>query len=376
MQSSKSTPLFLLSFFIFTSAFAGELKLSREQALKQGFQSRPQLAATTIGAGTESPSAELERHELDWPVEFIDSRHTIGNSMPQYQNYGTEAYFHGGSDLRVARSQAVYTPVDGYLTGFYYSYVTDPQTGEDQKFTKPITSGGQELYFEINIRMENGYQLELHHVSPRNLPQDIYNMIVRGGGQVKKGDLVGYTVSWPVLRYGDRYDHIHYNLVSPQGVKVNPEYFSKALHDDKAPVIKNIFAIYPDKKVEVRDQTLVGRPQELVISAYDMKGDNIYPLPPVLVQASSEPTLPSVFTVAWDFTQKLVNQLGGFPDIREVYARNLRLSDGRLFTTQGDYRNTEFLFRLKLPATYDGPITILVKDSSDNETRVTLQSAR
>lgn len=369
-----------------SAAFAGELKMSRDQAVKQGFKARPQVVMNSSDTGFENPAAELERHELDWPVEFIDARHTIGNSMPQYQNYGTEAYFHGGADLRVARSQAVYTPVDGYLTGFYYSYVTDPQTGEDQKFTKPITSGGQELYFEINIRMDNGYQLELHHVSPRNLPQDIYNMIVCGGGQVRKGDLVGYTVSWPVLRYGDRYDHIHYNLVSPQGVKVNPEYFSKALQDDKPPVIKNIFAIYADRKVEVRDQTLVGRPQELVISAYDMKGDNIYPLPPVLVQASSEAAMTSVFsesfftvpfTVAWDFTQKLVNHLGGFPDIREVYARNLRLSDGRLFTTQGDYRNTEFLFRLKLPATYDGgPITILVKDSSDNEARVTLKSAR
>lgn len=369
MQLFKTTAFvsLFMSLAAATLASAGQLKLSREQALKQGFQARPQAFAPS-----NTETAEIEKNSMDWPVEFIDSRHTIGNSMPQYQNYSNEAYFHGGSDLRVARSQAVYAPVDGVLTGFYYSYVTDPQTGEDQKFTKPITSGGQELYFEINIRLENGYQLELHHVSPRNLPQDIYNMILRGGGNVRKGDLVGYTVSWPVTRYGERYDHIHYNLVSPAGVKMNPEYFSRALVDEKPPVIKNIFAIYADKKVEVRDQTLQGRPQELVISAYDMKGDNIYPLPPVLVQAFSESAV-APFQVAWDFTQKLLNQWGFFPDIREVYARNLRLSDGRVFTTQGDYRNTEFLFRLKMPTAVEGSIVILVKDDAGNETRTSLK---
>ncbi|MEK6628158.1 MAG: hypothetical protein AABY53_05990, partial [Bdellovibrionota bacterium] len=56
----------------------------------------------------------------------------------------------------------------------------------------------------------------------------------------------------------------------------------------------------------------------------------------------------------------------------EVYARNLKLSDGRSFTTRGDYSNTIFLFRLKIPPTATSPITLKVSDGSGNEKIVVL----
>lgn len=349
----------VLSFAL--SAYTTELRMTKSQALARGFKPRP------IDKNRPAQIA-LAPNSLPWPVEFIDSRHTIGNSMPQYQNYSNEAYYHEGADLRVARSKEIIAPTDGFLQGDYYTYVTDQNTGEDKKFTKPITEGGDDLYFEITLKTSEGYLLEFHHVNPEQLPKPIHELVLRGGGNVRQGEILGVAAVWPNSRLGERYDHIHYNLISPNGIYMNPEFFSAALADRSAPLIKNIFAIYKDKKIEVINQKLKGIPAELIISAIDMKGENIYPLPPVAVEATWSVNQ----KVGWDFSQLLLNTIGKFPDIREVYARNLKLTDGRSFTTKGDYSNTVFLFRLKIPPAATGPIILSVRDSSANETKISL----
>lgn len=343
-------------------ASANELRLSKLEALKQGFK------PVKKSQGRTAPTSPFQPHSLPWPVQFFDNKHTIGNSMPEYQNYSDEAYYHEGFDLRVGAQGEVKAPADGLLQGGYYTYVTDPQTGEDQKFSKPITEGGDDLYFEITIRLTDGTQFEFHHINPNKLPKNIYDMVLAGGGQIAKGATIGYASIWPMSRIDSRYDHIHYNLISASGAYLNAEYFSEVIEDKKAPVIKNIFAIYADKKVEVLKQKLEKVPQELIVSTYDMKGTNIYPLPPVLIQASWNQSEKA----GWDFTQFLLNPLGKFPDIRELYARNLRLDDGRRFSTEGNYSQTEFLFRLKLPATATLPITLTIKDVNGNSTETIL----
>lgn len=355
----KNYILLLTVLFFTLPNSATELRMTRAQAVAQGFKARPiALVPTKV--------ADLPQNSLAWPVRFVDSKHTIGNSMPQYQNYSNEAYYHEGADLRVSKSAAVTAPVDGFLQGDYYTYVTDPNTGEDKKYTKPISEGGDDLYFELTIKTADGFLLEMHHMNPRNLPKAIYELVLHGGGSVRQGEVIGYTSIWPVSRFGERYDHIHYNLISPNGTYLNPEFYSLALADTSAPVIKNIFAVYKDKKIEVINQKLTGLPTELIVSAIDMKGDNIYPLPPTFVEASWSENQ----QVGWNFSQMLLNSLGSFPDIREVYARNLKLTDGRSFTTKGDYSNTVFLFRLKIPPTANGPITLTIKDASANEKKV------
>lgn len=334
---------------------ASELRMTKSQALAQGYK----LQAATYAHRTN----DIDKHSLPWPVSFIDSKHTIGNSMPEYQNYANEAYYHGGADLRVSQGADLIAPIEGFLQGNYYSYVTDPDTGQDQKYIKPISAGGDELYFELSIKTLDGTLFEFHHVDAKKLPKNIYEMILRGGGPIQRGELIGSTILWPTSRLGGRYDHIHYNMISPAGVRLNPEYYSSELVDTAIPVIKNIFAIYKNKKVEVLNQKLNGIPEEIIILSTDMKGENIYPLPPVFVEASWSENK----KVGWDFTQFLLNSSQSFPDIREVFARNLKLSDGRNFTTRGDYNNTQFLFRLKIPPTVTSPIKLTVKDISGNE---------
>ena len=351
--------ILLAVLFISILTEANELRMSRKEALAQGF--KPSHLQKMLQA------TDLPAHGLPWPVAFIDARHTIGNSMPEYQNYGTEAYYHEGADLRVSREREVKAPIAGFLQGDFYTYVTDQNTGEDKKFTKPYSEGGDSLYFEISIRTTDGFQLEMHHVNPDKLPKNILDMVQRGGGDIQAGETVGFASLWPMSRGGERYDHIHYNLISPAGVYMNPEYFSQALADTKAPVIKNIYAVYKDKTVEVLNQKLQGTPLELVVSVSDMKGENIYPLPPVVTEAAWGDKITS-----WDFSKYFLNSSGGFPDIREVYARNVRLSNGKTISTAGDYSSTVFLFRLKTPTGAAGPVTITVKDSSENTTKVEL----
>ena len=107
----------------------------------------------------------------------------------------------------------------------------------------------------------------------------------------------------------------------------------------------------------------------LEFAADALKGENIYPLPPVSVSAEWSENK----KVGWEFSQVLLNAVGKFPDIREVFARNLKLTDGRTFTTKGDYTNTVFLFRLKIAPNAKGPVLLTVRDSSANEVRKTLQ---
>lgn len=360
----KTILTFMLVSLSISYSTATELHMSRNEALGKGFK-------PTKIVRSAPQTQDLAKNSLPWPVKFIDSKHTIGNSMPEYQNYSNEAYYHEGADLRLTRSGQVIAPIDGFLQGDYYTYVTDPNTGEDKKFTKPITDGGDDLYFEITIKTAEGFLFEFHHTDPNSLPKNIYDLVLRGGGDIRKGDVIGFAAQWPNSRFGERYDHIHYNLISPEGVYMNPEFYSLALNDTTAPVIKNIFAIYKDKKIEVVDRKLNSLPSELIVSALDMKGENIYPLPPVSVEAVWN----NVLKTGWDFAQRLLTSAGTFPDIREVYARNLKLSDGRSFTTKGDYTNTVFLFRLKLPANASSPLSINVKDSSNNITTVLLNIA-
>lgn len=354
--------LFISLITSYSFVFANELHLTKQQALQMGFTKSNFVRQNPRG------TADLPAHALSWPVQFVDSKHTIGNSMPEYQNYGDEAYYHEGADLRVSPKGEVKAPVDGFLQADYYSYVTDQQTGQDQKYTKPITAGGDDLYFEVTIKTADGFQFEFHHVNAQSLPKNIYDLAVQGGGPITRGQTIGFASLWPTSRMGARYDHIHYNLISPTGVYMNTEYYSQELGDTSSPVVKNIFAIYKNKKTEVVNQKLESIPSELIISTYDMKATNIYPLPPTLIEASWG----ADNKVGWNFTQTFMTSSGTYPDIREVYARNLRLDDGRSFTTLGDYDSTLFLFRLKLPATATLPITLTVQDVSGNQTKIIL----
>lgn len=358
-----SSLILFISILTTLPVLSNELRLSQSQALSQGF--RPQKKSQV-----RPGKIELAPNSLAWPVAFIDSQHTIGNSMPQYQNYSNEAYYHEGSDLRVAQEKEIKAPVDGYIQGDFYSYVTDPNTGEDKKYTKSFSEGGDELYFEVTLKTDQGYLLEFHHVNPQKLPKAIRELVLRGGGKVSQGEVLGFAALWPNSRFGERYDHIHYNLISPGGVYLNAEFFSTALTDNSAPIIKNIFAVYKNKKIEILNKKLPGLPTEIIVSAVDMKGENIYPLPPVSVIATTGENK----KVGWDFSQTLLSFAGTFPDIREVYARNLKLSDGRSFTTKGDYTNTVFLFRLKIPPDSAGPIVLSIRDSSGNENRTVLET--
>ena len=334
---------------------ATENRMSLTEAIRNGYSRKIQVTRPIL------QPLGVSAHSLPWPVQFLDAKHTIGNSMPEYQNYGTEAYYHSGSDLVVAREAKVIAPVDGYLQGDYYTYVTDPNTGQDQKFTKPISEGGDSLYFEITILSTDGYQYEFHHVNPEKLPESIFKIVSSGGGQVKKGSVIGQASVWPVFRFGERYNHIHYNILSPDGYYVNAEYLSTELIDTTVPIIKNVFAINANSVMEIKNNILKGWPKELIVSSTDLKGENIYQLPPVFIQAEWLSNGQS-HQVGWNFTEGMLH-----PDIREVYARNIRLDDGRRFTTIGNYNETVFLFRLKIPNESSDLITLKIRDASGNE---------
>lgn len=336
---------------------ASELRMNREQALRKGFLPQKRFSNFV------QPVQMIAKNSLPWPVEFYSETQTIGNSTPEFQNYGGESYFHSGSDLRVQKESQVFAPVTGFLKANYYTYVTNPQTGEDTKFTKPISEGGDSLYFEVTIETTDGYRFELHHVNPKSLPDPIRKIALAGGGFVDNGTIVGRAAVWPIYRFDERYDHVHYNIIDPRGIYLNPEFASHEISDDQPPQILNIYAVVNGQTTEIKtDQLRGGKPTELIISALDYKGKNIYPLPPVSVEVLWGDHQKS----GWDFSMLLADASGFFPDIRKVYARNVRLTDGRRISTSGDYENTLFLYKVVLPSEAKSPYVIQIKDSVGN----------
>jgi hypothetical protein len=363
MNVKKLCRLIALVVFAPLLVFAGESRRPLTELVREGF--RPQVR----GLPNHGDSTRITPHSLPWPIQFLSQRYMIGNSMSEYQNYGDEAYYHGGDDLRVSLGAEVRAPVSGQLIGQYYSYTTDPVTGQDIKHVKSFAEGGDPLYFEILISTDQGFYVELHHVDPRNLPVDIVKMIRAGGGFVEEGRVVGKTVRWPALRYGARYDHIHYNVITNAGVQVNPQMASYNLNDKVAPQLINVYTVLKDMGQKLTHPIITTQPDELIVEAVDFLNENIYPLAVTYVGVHVGQ---KVF-FSWDFTQFLLGENGMYPPLSNVYKSALSLDSGEVITTQGDYERTRFLYRLPIPPIEMGEFEVVLKDLNDNETKMRIR---
>lgn len=343
---------FFLLLLLPFAATASERIRSPEQLLREGYL-------------PWSPSNFTEKatlpdpHSLSWPVAFQDETHTIGNSMAQFQPFDNPPYFHGGCDLRTKAGEKIFTPVGGKLEAGHYSYSTNPD-GSMTKYWKPWPEQGSATYFEVAVVDAQGIRYEFHHVARNSLPSEIVAQLNGPNPRVEAGVYLGDVIRW----VGNGYHHVHYNVILPNGIRVNPEYVSTLLQDNLAPEVKTIYGIKNNGETFIFSE---GQPvadvKEFVVRVIDKKNSNIYEHPPTFASIQFE----NGATFTWDFRQTLT-QSGIFPQLREFFLSSIADPRGGRHRTEGGYGIGQSLIRLPVPTGAKGLFRISVKDIAGNQT--------
>lgn len=159
-----------------------------------------------------------------WPYDLL----SIGHTMASYQNYGSNPYFHHGIDGRVDAGDPVYATSGGQVVN-----IENYQPGND-------------LYWEIAILDPDGFLWQFHHIEVDSIPQAIWDKYDEfladpiNGGFIAAGTLIGEVVYWPVVTFGERFNHIHLNILDGDGDYVNGFAFLEPLNDNQVPEIQAV----------------------------------------------------------------------------------------------------------------------------------------
>lgn len=347
---------FVLLVFLSSVSFANEKIESSKYWLSHSFA---EVQTLNIRGVQDAPA--WQPHSLAWPVAFEDAQHSMGNSMAEFQSYGDGPYYHGGCDLRVKENEVVHTPVAGRIEAGHYGYSNNPN-GSNTKWWKPWPQGGDSHYFEVAVITDDNYRFEFHHMDENQLPAQILAILKNGGkGRVEAGTLLGQTISWP----DGVYHHTHYNIISPGGVHLNPEFYSPLVEDHQAPVISKVLASFKSgKTMEFGSGRFMDVPDFFAVAVIDHQDQNIYDHPPSY--AGIEFADGKKFS--WDFRERLAGPDGLFPALWDFFIESIRAPNGEQFATEGGYGQGVSVVRVKVPAGAMGAFTLKIADEAGNTT--------
>jgi hypothetical protein len=201
-------------------------------------------------------------------------------------------------------------------------------------------------------------------VDSENLPASTIAALNKGHVRVEAGTVIGKINGWAFRPY--RYDHIHYNIIAPDGTRMNPEYYSEAVPDHTAPNIRGVYGIAEGGNVvPITENAVVNeRLKEIVVATTESHDNDAYVQTPPYASLQF-----SGSGFAWDFRRTLTSE-GAFPDIRKVFLDELRLPGGRSLSTSGQYGEGLFLMRLPVSASSHGAFTVTVGDTAGNASTV------
>lgn len=164
---------------------------------------------------------EAARARHAWPVNVL----SIGHSTASYQNYTreipTSPYFHGGLDIRADAGSPVYASAGGKVVNIE-NYVP-----------------GNGAYWEVAILDDEGFLWQYHHIERSSIPQAVF-AAKQSGEPIADGTKIGEVFYWGVSTFGERYHHIHLNVLGDGGEILSAFNFLEPLADDEAPQIKDV----------------------------------------------------------------------------------------------------------------------------------------
>ena len=266
----------------------------------------PRYLKQATGLARDSESVTIRSN---WPFDIL----SIGHTMASYQQYGfSGAYFHHGLDIRGQSGTTVLASRGGKVVnvGNY--------------------GGGSRLYWEVAILDDDGFLWQYHHVDHESIPQEVKDAFANGG-RIADGAKIGEIVDWPVSAYGERYHHIHLNVLGADGVYLNPFNFLKVLPDEKDPKILKMGLLNSKRKVVSKSE--IGGDYALYVETSDLILHNYFSVPPhsIAFKIDKGPWIDH-----WTF-----NQLPGGAD-REAYINDFFVPG----ETCGDYSCRRILIDL------------------------------
>lgn len=329
---------------------------------------------SAVGVAKAEISLPYEPNSLRWPVDLQSPNNLLGNVLAQYQHYydSQNRYFHGGCDLVVNGDDTVFSPVSGRVEAGYYNY-RYPEHGHPEKIWHSLGSPQAESsdfrkfmtgYFEVAIIDDNGFRFELHHIDRDSVSAELFRR-VKTGEKILAGTPIGKVYDLGMKTNGQNYKHIHYNIISPEGLRVNCEWVSESLNDTISPSILAVYALYEDgKSVKVESGSKIEKPLEFAVQIEDIKNDNPFIHQPHIINIKFD----SNTSFEWDFSKSLSLPDSSRPNLFDFFVEKIELKSGEIIETTGDYKNFIFLNRLPVAEGVIENYEIQVQDANGNRT--------
>lgn len=210
------------------------------------------------GLATGKLATHLRRQtRYAWPVKLL----SIGHTNASYQDYSMDPYFHHGLDIRADAGMPVLASVGGKVVNIE-NYASGPN------------------YWEVAILDADGFLWQYHHVDKNSIPQAVWDAY-RAGGSIASGTKIGEVVYWNVTSYGERYHHIHLNILGANQEFLSPFEFLENLDDRRSPVITRLGLM---KNGQPLSATRVKAPYSLYAEVKDLILSEVFVVPPHEIQ--------------------------------------------------------------------------------------------
>lgn len=229
----------IIRFFILLASFFSLAGTANHSPCEEAFERDFHPAYLKEATGDFALHRSSQRKRYAWPVAV----QSIGHSMASYQRYGSlgSAYFHHGIDIRADAGTDVLASAGGKVINI-------------ENYTP-----GDDAYWEVAILDSDGFIWQYHHIDRKSIPDAVFKAY-KEKTPISSGTKIGEVYYWEIVTFGERFHHIHLNILGKNKEYLNPFEFLELLPDESAPEIGSFQVIKKEGRytiaVEVRDLML------------------------------------------------------------------------------------------------------------------------
>lgn len=256
---------------------------------------------------TGDTTLKINQVRSPWPFKL----QSIGHTSASYQNYGSDPYFHHGLDIRGDAGTAVLASRGGKVINIE-NYRPSP------------------AYWEVAILDDEGFIWQYHHVDHDSIPKNVLDAY-SNGSRIEAGTKLGEIFYWSVVTYGERYHHVHLNILGAGKKFQNPFLFLEPLADHAVPQILDVGLLQNNRRVSGNQ---VSGSYGIFAKIHDLILHDKFVVPANKVTIAIDQAAP---TTVWDFNNGLPGGASESDFVENYFVPNL---------TCGDYECRELFVNL------------------------------